>query len=148
MDVYTFSVADNTNIWAAVGARTWAISEKQGANTSNQGKAKKFRVGSIGVFYCVKEESLTTPFIVSTPPQMDAVITHIWQGAWSLPFGIIPFGTPKRQLKVHTLGSNLPSLVGGKSWTSIFHVAPMTIFAPSRLSEEDWAFLVQELAGE
>ncbi|WP_298834775.1 hypothetical protein [uncultured Piscinibacter sp.] len=147
MDVYTFSVADNTNIWAAVGAQMWAISEKQAANPSNQGKARKFQIGSIGLFYCVEEESLTTPFIVTSAPRFNEQVVNIWKGTWALPFGIHPFGNPNRQLKVAALAERLPSLRAEKrSWTTLFHVSPMTIFAASHLTQEDWALLVQELA--
>lgn len=146
MEIFTFSASTLTNIWAGVGSRSWALSHEQAANSSIQGKARKFQVGSLGLFYCVENKSLTTPFVVASKPRFDEVVSHIWPEPWELPFGIIPLGTPHRQLPVSDLASKLPSLRGGGAWSSLFHVTPITVFAASQLTAEDWAVLVSELA--
>jgi hypothetical protein len=145
LEVFTFSAATLTNIWAGVGSHSWAVSQEQAANPSIQGKARKFKVGSLGLFYCVGSKSITTPFIVSSPPRFDEFITHIWPEHWALPFGIVPLGSPDKQLQVGELAAKLPSLSNGQAWSSLFHISPITVFAPTQLTPEDWAILVGAL---
>lgn len=145
MEVFTFSAANLTNIWAGVGSHSWAVSPEQAANASIQGKARKFQVGCLGIFYCVSSKSLTTPFLVSSPPRPNEVVTNVWPEQWALPFGIVPMGSPHRQLPVSSLATKLPGLAGSQAWSSLFHVSPITGFAPSQLTPEDWAVLVHEL---
>lgn len=146
MELFVFSAANLTNIWAGVGAHMWAVSPEQASNASIQGKARKFQVGSLGLFYCVATKSLTTPFLVTTTPRFGEVIANVWPESWELPFGIVPLGSPHKQIPVASLAEKLPSLTGGKSWTSLFTFQPVTVFAASRPSTEDWAILVAELA--
>jgi len=145
MKVFAFSAATLTNIWAGVGSRLWAVSEEQAANPSIQGKARKFQVGSLGLFYWVGSKCLTTPFVVSSPPRFGEVVSHVWPERWMLPFGIVPLGSPHKQVPVGELAARLPSLNKGQAWTSLLHISPITAFAPSRLVPEDWAMLIGEL---
>ncbi len=145
MDIFVFSSENLTNIWAGVGARTWAVAPKQAKSAQIQGKAKKLAVGSLGLFYCVESKCLTTPFMVTSKPQVGEIVSHIWSGQWGLPFGIVPLGSPHKTLRVSSLASKLPSLSSGQGWASLFHVAPATVFAASKLTPEDWAAIVGEL---
>jgi hypothetical protein len=146
VQVFTFSAANLTNIWAGVGARMWAVSPEQAANASIQGKARKFQVGSLGIFYCVLTKSVTTPFLVSSAPRFGHTVSNVWPESWELSFGIVPLGSPHKRLTVSSLGTKLPSLAGGKQWTTLFTFQPVTVFAASQLQSEDWAVLVGELA--
>ena len=146
MELFVFSAVDLTNIWAGVGARMWAVSSEQASNASIQGKARKFQVGSLGLFYCVATKSLTTPFLVSSPPRFGETITNVWRDSWQLPFGIVPLGSPHKQVAVGSLARKLPSLADGKQRTSLFNFQPITAFAASHLLPEDWAIIVAELA--
>lgn len=148
MNVYVFSSANLTNIWAGVGAHMWAISLGQSKNPSIQGKAKNLPIGGFGIFYCVEKKALTTPFIVRSKPDEKAIIVHIWPGEWALPFRIVPLGSPEKLLFIEKLVAKLPSLSPEKHWDSLFHVSPITVFAPSRITDEDWAVIINELAQE
>ena len=60
MELFVFSSKNLTNIWAGIGARKWAVSQDQAANTGVTTKAKALRVGSLGILYCVETQSLTS----------------------------------------------------------------------------------------
>jgi hypothetical protein len=137
VEVFVFSVANLTNVWAGVGARMWAVSPEQASNASIQGKARKFQVGSLGLFYCVATKSFTTPFLVTSAPRFGETIADVWPESWELPFGIAPLGSPRKQVPVSSLASKLSGLAGGKSWTSLFTFQPITVFAASQLLSED-----------
>jgi hypothetical protein len=146
MDLFVFSSANLTNVWAGVGSRSWAVSLTQAENASIQGRAKNLQVGSLGIFYCVEEKCLTTPFMVSSRPRAGEFVTNIWPEKWALPFGIQPLGSPHKRVAVSALRDLLPSLKDGKAWSSLLHVAPGIAFAASDISREDWAALVSALA--
>jgi len=149
MHIFVFSSSNLTNTWAGIGARRWAVSRRQGNNPSIRSKASKLPIGGLGLFYCVETKSFTTPFLIRTKPQADVVVEDVWPEPWALPFGILPLGSPERRMKKHELAERLPSLSdGGRHWTQLLHVEPPTVFAPSQISEEDWAVLVSELAVE
>ncbi len=105
-------------------------------------------VGSCGIFYCSETKSLTTPFLVYSKPDPKVEVQNIWSKKWVLPFRIHPLGTPNKQLYKDTAMKVLPSLrASGK--TNIGHVLniqAVTVFAPSRLTEEDWELIIRELA--
>ena len=146
MDLYVFSSSNLTNIWAGVGARMWAVSPAQAKNVSIRGKAKNLPRGACGIFYCVENKVLTTPFVVKSTPDQHQVVSDIWPENWELPFKIVPLGTPDQSILVATLGSRLPSLKRpGRGWNQVFHVSPITIFAPSRITTGDWEILIDEL---
>ncbi len=147
MHIYVFSSKNLTNIWAGIGACRWAVSQKQGNNPSIQTKAKHLPVGGLGLIYCVDTGSFTTPFLVTSKPDPNSVISDIWPERWRLPFSMLPLGSPTRQLHKGRLVSLLPSLKGGKRWDRLLHVQPTTVFVPSVLSDEDWSVFVSELVG-
>ena len=145
MDVYVFSSASLTNIWAGIGAKRWAISSKQAQNPKTPTKAKSFRVGSIGLIYCKETKSFTTPFIVSSMPEEKVLVNNIWPEEWSFPFSIYPLGSPKRQIGTDDI-SNLPSIAASKkTWNHVLFIQPDFVFQPSKISEEDWSILFSRL---
>ena len=149
IDIYAFSSANLTNIWAGVGAHLWAVSLEQARNASIRGKARNLPVGGVGIFYCVEDKALTTPFLIRSKPDLDTEITHVWPERWALSFRIVPLGSPEKRVPVSELRSKLPSLARTTSaWNSLFHISPLTVFAASKVSEDDWAVLIQELADE
>ena len=147
MDVYVFSSKTLTNIWAAIGARKWAVSLKQSENTSIIKKSQNLPIGSFGLFYCVRpEECLTTPFVIRSKPSQKERIENIWDETWALPFNIIPLGTPDNRLPKNKLKELLPSLINSKrKWNELIHVSPITVFAASKIPEEDWGILINSL---
>ena len=145
MHVYIFSSSTLTNIWAGIGARKWAVSNGQGANASIRGKAANLPVGAFGLLYCVDLQSLTTPFLITSRPDMNASVGNVWLDEWVLPFSIFPLGSPRHQIQKDDLANLLPSLKGGRPWTQLIHFQPITAFAPSDLSDDDWAAIAAEL---
>lgn len=79
IDVYVFSSTNLTNIWAGIGAHRWAVAPRQGDNASIQTKAKNLPVGALGVLYCVEKHSFTPPFLVTSKPDMTALVADVWQ---------------------------------------------------------------------
>src|SRR6476620_106537 len=100
-----------TNVWAGIGAGMWAISEQQAAKVSGAvSKSNDLRVGSRGIIYCSDSQTFTTPFLVASKPEPDKRIDNVWPEIWTLPFRIMPLGTPRRQLHKDRLSLVLPSL--------------------------------------
>lgn len=145
VEVYVFSSENLTNIWAGIGARQWAVSQKQGDNGSIRTKASDLPVGALGVLYCVETQSFTSPFLVTSKPDMTKVVENIWPQPWKLPFSIFPFGSPARQLHKDRLATLLPSLQAGLSWDRLLQVSPLTVFAANQLTVEDWSVLATHL---
>ncbi|MEW6658908.1 MAG: hypothetical protein AB1424_09630 [Thermodesulfobacteriota bacterium] len=146
MDIYVFSSRDLTNIWAAIGAKKWAVSIKQSNNPSILTKSKNLPIGSFGLFYCVKEKCLTTPFVIRSKPSQEETIDNIWDKTWALPFSIIPLGSPNNRLDKDKLKQLLPYLKNNRrSWDKIFFVGAMMVFTPSKIPEEDWGILINSL---
>ena len=146
MDIYVFSSKNLTNIWAAIGARKWAVSIPQSKNPSIRTRGRKLPIGSLGLFYCVKEQSLTTPFVIRSKPSQEALIENIWPEIWALPFNIIPFGSPDKRLHKNRLNDLLPSLKNKKTnWNKLIFVSPNTVFSASKITEEDWSVLINSL---
>ncbi len=147
IDVFVFSSNTLTNIWAGVGARLWAVSEQQKRKVRGaKRKAQSLHIGSLGVLYCVKDKCFTTPFVVSSRPNLEDVIKNVWPEEWVLPFGIHPLGTARKLLHKDQLRDILPSLSDGKrTWTQVLYVTPATIFVPSKLLASDWEAMLREL---
>jgi hypothetical protein len=147
MNVYVFSSSNLTNIWAGIGARLWGVSAQQASMAATPTKAASMPVGALGLLYCVETQSFTTPFLVRTQPQQGTTISHVWPEPWQLPFGIVPLGSPNRQLHKDAVTRQLPTIVnGGGPWHHLLHIQPTTVFVPSVLSDADWTEFIQALA--
>lgn len=147
MNIYVFSSTNLTNIWAGVGAKMWAVSVAQGTNASILAKARSMKVGAFGLIYCVETQSLTTPFVTRSEPDLQAEIRNVWPEPWRLPFRIMPLGTPDRQVSKDRLAEMLPALrTSGRHWHHLFLIAPTTAFAASVVDDGDWDLLVRQLA--
>ena len=79
IDVFVFSSNNLTNIWAGVGAGLWAVAEQQKRKVGGaREKAQSLKIGSLGVLYCSKIKSFTTPFVVFSRPDLEGVIKNVW----------------------------------------------------------------------
>lgn len=147
MDLYVFSSANLTNIWAGIGSRRWAISPKQAQNPKTPTKARYFRVGSFGILYCTETKAFTTPFIVTSAPKEDVRVNDIWPEEWWFPFSIYPLGSPERQMSTADI-SKLPAVAAsGKTWNHVLFIQPDFVFQASKIAEEDWAVVFGRLSG-
>ncbi|HEX5472126.1 MAG TPA: hypothetical protein VFW73_09575 [Lacipirellulaceae bacterium] len=146
MDLYVFSSVNLTNIWAGIGARTWAISKTQADNPKTPTKAKGLRIGSLGILYCTETKSFTAPFLTASVPQKGTSVTNIWPEEWWFPFSIYPLGSPAKQMSATEI-AKLPSISSsGKSWNHVLFVQPDFVFQASKITEEDWAELFSRLS--
>lgn len=149
MQLYVFSSNSLTNIWAGIGARTWAVSERAPAQMKGLStKAAKVQVGSAGVLYCSATKSLTTPFLVRTTPRDGVAVTSIWPERWVLPFGITPLGDPSRQMHKDVAMGALEVLrsSGSANISHVLHIPATTVFSPNEVPTGDWAVLLEHLA--
>ena len=106
------------------------------------------KIGSFGILYCAETQSLTTPFIVFSRPDPEALITNVWPEEWVLPFRIHALGTPTKQLGKDEAMQLLPTLRDSKQ-TNFGHALPVqaiTVFSPSPLQDSDWEILIKRLA--
>jgi hypothetical protein len=148
MNLYIFSSSNLTNIWAGIGARMWAVSIPQANNVSGAPqKAANMQIGSIGVLYCSSTQSFTTPFLVASKSDQNLTINDVWPEPWTLPFRILPLGSPKKQLPKDQVKALLPSLrTSTRQWNHLLLVTPATVFVPSEITAEDWEALMVHLA--
>jgi hypothetical protein len=94
----------------------------------------------------VETQSLTTPFVIRSKPSKEVIIINIWPEHWGLPFNIIPLGSPDKQIHKDDLCNILPYLKRNqRSWDRLIHISPTTIFAASKIPEEDWGILITSL---
>ena len=149
MEIFPFSSTNKTNIWADIGAGLWVVS--RATDPVHRGRITKSRsmhIGSLGILYWVETQSLTTPFVVLSIPDAEAVVRDVWPEEWVLPFKIRPLGTPYRQMHKDEVMHLLPTAVesGSNNISNIINITPPAALAASRLTDQDWALLVERLA--
>jgi hypothetical protein len=149
MHVYVFASTTLTNIWAGVGAHLWAISDDQANMAGTAAKAAKLPVGAFGILYCSAEGSrlMTTPFVVTSRPHPQEVVSGVWGGEWRFPFSITPLGSPRRFIDTAELAQLPSAIIRGQRWNNILPVQGQFVFQPSDITEDDWEFLYSRLHG-
>ena len=71
----------------------------------------------------------------------------MWPETWVLPFRIHPLGSPAKQFHKDGAKTSLPSLKGtAKNLFDVPYAQAVTVFVPAKLTDEDWEFLIEELA--
>ena len=112
-----------------------------------------FRPGDRGLLYCNPTHSFTTPFIVESRADPEAIVTDIWPEPWCLPFKINPLGSLARQLPAQEAATRWPVLEqrlaanhgrGGASAALCFTGA--TVFTPVEITDSDWEIILNDLA--
>lgn len=146
MNIYVFTSNSLTNIWAGIGARTWAVAETQAKMPGAATKAKKLRVGSLGLLYCSETQEVTTPFVITSQPEVDREISNIWAEAWHFPFHLTALGSPVRTIHKDALKEELPSArKTKKQWNKVLYVQPQFVFQASVIDDDDWEYLYSRL---
>ncbi|HXG80562.1 MAG TPA: hypothetical protein VNJ05_02055 [Sphingomicrobium sp.] len=145
-NLYAFSSEDFTNIWAGVGAETWAVQTKP--NASVRGKAGKIGVPSFGILYAAAEQVLTVPFVILTKPDQTRIERDIWRGEWALPFRIKPLGTPRKTLPAIKAREIVPSFnrLRTDNFGKVFRVSGSYAFNRCDALQDDWDVLLDWLA--
>jgi len=151
IDIYVFASNSLTNIWAGVGAETWAVAPAEAGSAHEKGritKAKKMPVGALGILYCSETRELTVPFVVYSAADQSAVVSHIWDAAWVLPFKIKPLGNPHRRLSIEEVKAVLPSFAVDPTpaFNNVFRVRADFAFQTSQIGAADWSALIEKLA--
>ena len=145
-NLYAFSSQNMTNIWAGVGAETWAIPADP--NPTTRGKAAKLATPSFGILYAAAEKILTVPFVILTCPDPKKIESGIWHGDWALPFRIKPLGTPRKTLSMEEAKSLIPSFrrLGTTHFSKVFRVGGAYAFNRCDVTQLDWDILVKRLS--
>ncbi|HEY0597473.1 hypothetical protein [Sphingopyxis sp.] len=151
MKIYGFASDSLTNIWAGIGAGRWAVgaSDNPTFNKGRQTKAAKMPIGSFGILYCSETGCYTTPFVVYSHPDPEAMVSNIWADPWVLPFGIKPLGNPSRSMTVAEMKELLPTVRERQIKNPLTHFITVQgnfAFQPSEISEADWSVLIEKLA--
>lgn len=149
MDLFIFSSQNVTNIWAGVGARRWAVSQREESFLRGLvTRAERMKIGSAGVLYCSEGKYFTTPFLVYSPPQPNVVVKDIWPDEWVLPFRIHPLGTPERRYPLEAAKGELPVLLNAQTENAghVLRLQPTTVFVPTDVSTADWEIILRNLA--
>lgn len=112
-----------------------------------------FRPGDRGLLYCNLTHSFTTPFLVESDADQDAVITHVWPEPWVLPFKIMPLGSLTRQLRATDAAQRWPiakkrmaETKGRGGISAAMHITGATVFTPLEITDEDWGIILSDLA--
>ena len=78
MELFCFASKNLVNIWAGIGAGMWAVAETSPTDMKARfTKSKRMKVGSLGLLYCNETHSFTTPFLVYSQTDPEAVIRNI-----------------------------------------------------------------------
>lgn len=144
LQLYVFSSESQTNIWAGVSSKMWAIQQCNIKNIIQ--KMNNIPIGSLGLFYCSETQTFTTPFIIKSKPK-NKLISTIWADVWQYPFEIIPLGDPSKNLSKDILRDLLPSVKNSnKSWNHVLHIAPQLAFCSSNITKLDWSIIIDKLS--
>jgi hypothetical protein len=86
--------------------------------------------------------------MVYSKPDPKAEVSNIWPETWTLPFGILPLGSPSLQLHKDEAKRILPIFKnsGEANFSHIFHVQALAAFSPSAIGGDDWELLVSRLS--
>jgi len=148
MRLFCFASSSDENITLGVKANLWAISDSVKSHKSRVGKARKnFSVGSKGLFYSGQSHAFMVPFLSTSEVDIERVMHHeVWFGRWTLPFSILPLGSPADQVGMDD---------ALKRWQFLHRLAPFSaaagimgtmVFNPIEVSEEDWTGILAALA--
>jgi len=156
MDLFCFASKNERNILLGIEHQLWAVAtlmNKQ-AMSGRATKAMRYlRPGSYGLLYCNPLQAFTTPFIVRSTADPDAVVTEIWPEAWRLPFQIQPLGDMSKTLPAELARVRWPFLAkrleanrGRGGVSAALNITGTTVFVPVDITEEDWDIICEDLA--
>ena len=152
MNLFCFASRNVENIRRGIDARRWAVSTARDSVMKGRRTkaARYFSPGDYGLLYCRPTHSFTTPFIVESKADPDAVVTDIWPEAWELPFFISPLGGLERQLSGDAARIRWPIIerrgCGQGGVTAAMNLTGTTVFSPIPITEEDWRLILEDLA--
>lgn len=150
MKLFCFASKNVENIRRGIAAKKWAVATvSDSAMKARITKARRyFEPGAYGLLYCRETHSFTTPFIVRSHADPEAVVTDIWPEAWVLPLLIDPLGDLSKQIHMDLAKVLWPILknCGAGGVTAAMNITGATVFSPVQLTENDWATILEGLA--
>lgn len=154
MNLFCFASKNVDNIWLGTRAKKWAVATvSDSAMRGRITKAKKYLVPGVhGLLYCNPTQSFTTPFVVTSEADPEAVVTEIWPEPWRLPFSIEPLGDPGLQLHkdeaVERWSIHIERLRDYPSVSAALNITGTTVFVPTDISEAAWDLILQDLGNK
>ncbi|MBW7996878.1 MAG: hypothetical protein FVQ81_10005 [Candidatus Glassbacteria bacterium] len=146
INLFVFSSKNLTNIWAGIGAKLWAVSQRKGGyKQAIITNSKNMKVGSLGLLYCSARKAFTTPFLVTSRPDCEKIVSDIWPEKWILPFGIYPLGSPNKVFTTTEAYDKLSLLKNVGNISHKIHFQPTTVFQPTKITETDWSIIFNSL---
>jgi hypothetical protein len=156
MDLFCFASKNVENITRGIANQMWAVGTllNQQSMAARVTKAYRYlRPGAFGVLYCNPTHSFTTPFIVRSHADPDAVVNDVWPEPWRLPFKIETLGDLSRQLSADEAKNKWPVLkkrleanYGRGGVSAAMNITGTTVFVPVPITGEDWAIICHDLA--
>jgi hypothetical protein len=156
MNLFCFASKNIQNIRTGIEHKLWAVGTllNQVSMMGRITKARRYlRPGDYGVLYCNPLHSFTTPFIVRSYADPDAVIEDVWPEPWVLPFRIEPLGNLSKMLPAEDAAKNWPvvrrrlSANRGRGGVSAaMNITGTTVFVPVQINSEDWKQICLDLA--
>jgi hypothetical protein len=153
MQLFCFASKNERNIRLGIERQTWAVATL--ANISSMAarvaKAEKYlRVGAVGLLYCNPRHAFTTPFIVRSKADPDAVVSDIWPEPWRLPFTIETLGDLSRQMPADEAKTRWPVVkrrLGPRGGVSAaLNITGTTVFVPVEITRDEWELICSDLA--
>ncbi|MGC9965741.1 MAG: hypothetical protein ABSE08_10080 [Syntrophobacteraceae bacterium] len=149
MKLFCFASRNIENIWIGVKARKWAVATTSASDMKGRRtKAERYlEVGDRGVLYCNPTHSFTTPFIIQSKVDYQAVVTDVWSTSWVFPFDILPLGNPSRQLSMDFAKKRWPILIRSTqaSVSAAMNITGTTVFVPNYIDDEQWKQILADL---
>ncbi len=152
--LFTFACRNAENIQRGIEAKKWAVATVSDRSTkARRTKAKKYlELGARGLLYCNPLQSFTTPFLVTSEPELYSVEQEVWPEAWSIPFGIQPLGDLSKTLNKDEARNRWSFLAhrmsfdGYNSVSAAMNFTGATVFSPLSISDQDWDCILSDLS--
>ncbi len=153
MDLFCFACRNEQNIRLGIEHQLWAVASLLNAQSmaARITKAERYmQVGAKGLLYCNPRQSFTTPFVVRSKADPDALVQNVWPESWRLPFKIETLGNLSRQLPAKDAERRWPFLQkrlgrsGGVS--AAMNLTGTTVFVPVEITSDDWELICADLA--
>jgi hypothetical protein len=156
MNLFCFASRSIENIRLGIEYQLWAVGTllNQQSMAGRVTKARRYLLpGAFGVFYCNPLHSFTTPFIVRSYADPDAVVRDVWPEPWVLPFKIQTLGDLSRRVSAEEAAERWPvvkkrlAVNRGKGGVSAaMNITGTTVFVPVSITREDWERICSDLA--
>ncbi len=136
MKLYFFISSSLKNYDIGVDKKIWAspISINDATNKSRITKSRGILKGDKAILYCKEGQFFSCPFLINNAPDVNEIISDVWEGEWMLPFHFSFLGCEEKKVSLdiarNSWGFSARQLGG--------FLGPITIFSPVNIAEENW----------